>query len=138
MKKKNLYWCMMVVIAMAVMSVGFASCGDDDDDAVSNKALVGTWARSVYGYVIGFKLTGDGKCYYNEWNKGAQPDFSNVSKPATAKVTDTTLRITHSQVPDYYEEYNYVVSNDGKSVSLMLIGYEKDCHHLEGTFTKYE
>lgn len=128
----------MVVIAMAVMSVGFASCGDDDDDAVSNKALVGTWTRSVYGYVIGFKLTGDGKCYYNEWNKGAQPDFSNVSKPATAKVTDTTLRITHSQVPDYYEEYNYVVSNDGKSVSLMLIGYEKDCHHLEGTFTKYE
>ena len=54
MKKKNLYWCMMVVIAMAVMSVGFASCGDDDDDAVSNKALVGTWTRSVYGYVIGF------------------------------------------------------------------------------------
>ena len=34
------------------------------------------------------QLTGDGKCYYNEWNKGAQPDFSNVSKPATAKVTD--------------------------------------------------
>ena len=33
MKKNvlNLYWSFMIAIAIAVMSVGFVSCGDDDD-----------------------------------------------------------------------------------------------------------
>lgn len=139
MKKKNYYWSMMIAIIMAVMSVGFASCGDDDDDAVSNSALVGTWTKSTYGGVIGIKITADGKCFYNEWNRGEEPDFSNVRTPATVKVTETTIRITHSQVQNYFEEYSYMMSEDKKNVSFMLVDYEEDCHHLEGgTFTKYE
>ena len=55
--KKNLYWSMMIAFVMAVMSVGFASCGGDDDDEIINggsitiiepvqerlKAFVGFW-----------------------------------------------------------------------------------------------
>ena len=46
---------MMVVIAMAVMSVGFASCGGDDDDEPGggdNSELVAKLqgAKSLYSY----------------------------------------------------------------------------------------
>ena len=32
MKAKNLCWSFMIAVAMVVMSVGFASCGGDDED----------------------------------------------------------------------------------------------------------
>jgi len=102
-------------------------------------ALVGIWTRqSDNSGVIGIKLTADGKAYYNEWNKGKGPNFDNVKSPANATITATTLRLTHPQVPDYYEEYSYVLSNDGKSVTFTMVGWNKDNHGLSGTFTMYE
>ena len=41
MKKYLLNW--MAIMVVAVVSVGFASCGDDDEEG-SNTSIVGTWA----------------------------------------------------------------------------------------------
>lgn len=131
---------MFAMMIMALVCVGFASCGSDDDESnIGNTALVGTWTQQYNKIgVIGIKLTADGKAYYNEWNKGKKPNFDNVKSPANATVTATTLRITHPQAPNYYEEYSYVLSNDGKSVTFTMVGWNEDNHGLSGTFTKYE
>jgi hypothetical protein len=110
-----------------------------DPGDTEQTALVGIWTKqSDNSGVIGIKLTADGKAYYNEWSQGKKPNFDNVKSPANATVTATTLRLTHSQVPDYYEEYSYVLSHDGKSVTFTMVGWNKDNHGLSGTFTMYE
>lgn len=109
--------------------------GDDDSNA-SSDALVGTWTKITNGGVIGIKFTADGKAYYNEWNVGDQPNFDNVKSPAQVSITTTLIRITHPQVSGYYEEYSYVLSADGNSVTFTLVGWEKDNHGLSGTFIK--
>ena len=136
---KNLKFLSILMMLMFA-STAFVACSSDDDDEDNTipSELVGIWTyENRYG-VIGIKFTADGKGYYNEWNANDKPKFDNVSSPANVTATKTTIRMTHSQVPGYYEEYNYVVSQDGKSVTFTLVGWEKDCHHIEGTFTKYE
>ena len=108
----------------------------DDDSNVSSDALVGTWIKTTNGGVIGIKFTADGKAYYNEWNVGDQHNFDNVKSPAQVTVTATTIKITHPQVSDYYEEYTYILSDDGKSVTFTLVSWNKDNHSLDGTFIK--
>ena len=140
--KKNYLWSLMTMLLVIMVSVVLTSCGGDDDggsSSMGNKDLVGTWTQP-YGTlgVIGIKLTADGRAYYNEWSKGNNPNFDNVKSPAYAKVTATTLRITHPNVPDYYEEYSYVLSSDKKSVTFTLISWNEDRHSLNGTFTKVE
>ena len=109
--------------------------GDDDSNA-SSDALVGTWTKITNGGVIGIKFTADGKAYYNEWNVGDQPNFDNVKSPAQVTITATSIKITHTQIPDYFEEYSYILSDDGNSVTFTLVSWNKDNHGLNGTFTK--
>ena len=107
-----------------------------DNTPVTNDALVGTWIKTTNGGVIGIKFTADGKAYYNEWNMDDQPNFDNVKSPAQVTITATTIKITHPQVSDYFEEYSYILSDDGKSVTLTLVSWNKDNHGLNGTFIK--
>lgn len=128
---------------LVLASTAFVACSDDDDNKNEGgkipSALVGTWTQQYDRWgVKGIKFTSDGKAYYNEWDTGEKPDFSNVIAPANAKATGNTLRITHPQVPGYYEEYHYELSEDGKSVTFTLIDWEEEEHGLDGTFTKYE
>ena len=136
---KNLKFLSILMMLMFA-STTFVACSSDDDDDAIPAELVGTWTQPYYygNGVVGIKFTSDGKAYYNEWNAGEKPNFSNVKSPANVRATKTTIRMTHSQVPGYYEEYSYVVSEDGKSVTFTLIDWEEDCHDIEGTFTKYE
>lgn len=138
--KKNFLLSMLTMIMVAVQSVCCVSCGSDDDNgSLGNSALVGIWTKDYYHVgVIGIKLTSDGKAYYNEWDAREQPDFSNVVIPYDAKVTSNTLRISHSHLPGYYEEYSYVLSEDGKSVTFTLIDWKEDNHGLNGTFIKVQ
>ncbi|MBR1668249.1 MAG: hypothetical protein IJ693_08220 [Bacteroidaceae bacterium] len=46
--KKNYLWSMLTTVMVAMLSIGFVSCGDDDDDngggtSGGSSALVGTW-----------------------------------------------------------------------------------------------
>ena len=105
----------------------------DDDSNVSSDALVGTWTKITNGGVIGIKFTADGKAYYNEWNVGEQPNFDNVKSPAQVTITATSIKITHTQIPDYFEEYSYILSDDGNSVTFTLVSWNKDNHGLGET-----
>ena len=70
MKTKN-YLSMLAVMMVAMLSLGFVSCGDDDDDAA-----VGTWYRYDYDHTVRemwiFKNGGKGVCY--EYYKGERDD----------------------------------------------------------------
>lgn len=59
MKKQSLSW--LVLLLAVVLSVGFASCKDDDDDG-GNTSIIGTW-RGDYSsgyYLITFREDGTG------------------------------------------------------------------------------
>lgn len=44
MKKRDLLWSMLTLVMVSMLSVGFMSCGsDDDDDTGENPILVGEW-----------------------------------------------------------------------------------------------
>lgn len=125
------------------VSSTFVACSDDDDK-ISGKAaaLVGVWGQKYDRWsIIGFKITADGKAYYNEWGEEEGPDFSRIS-PGNVNVTESTIRFSHPKVPGYFEEYNYVLSEDGKTLTLTLTDWEDEDGAtfigLNGTFTKYE
>ena len=46
MKKINLKW--LALLFMGILSVGLASCGDDDDDDNMNASLQGVWEITEY------------------------------------------------------------------------------------------
>lgn len=101
MEKKSISF--MTILMVAIMSVGFMSCGSDDkkDDPVS---IYGTWRRdSKSGGYVALKLNSDGtaiqeeyydddywshpttfyydekeKCYYIYFYDGATPDLCRV------------------------------------------------------------
>ena len=57
------YSYLLMVILMTLVSVGFASCGNDDDEPKSSD-IVGTWQLKDSDGVILLQFTKDGK--YNE------------------------------------------------------------------------
>jgi len=137
MNKKNYYWSFMIAVAMAVMSVGFASCGDDDDEpgSGSNSALVGTWAQYHKGgataWYIGLKLEKNGSAYYTEWDAKSSPNWGASAK-WSAKDNVLTISAPNGEV--VYTS-NYSVSEDGET--LYLSGDRSSSYsELEGSFEK--
>lgn len=128
----------MIAIAIAVMSVGFVSCGDDDDEpgSGSNNALVGTWAQYHKGgataWYIGLKLEKNGSAYYTEWDTKDSPNWGT---PGKWSAKDNILTICAPNGEVVYTSY-YVVSEDGKTLSLN--GDTSGGHYrtLEGIFEK--
>ncbi len=120
MKKKNYYWSFMIAVAMTVMSVGFASCGDDDDEpgSGSNSALVGTWAQYHKGgataWYIGLKLEKNGSAYYTEWDTKNSPNWGT---PGKWNAAGDKLSISDPNGNVVYTSY-YAISEDGKTLSL--------------------
>lgn len=126
----------VTVLVNYILSLQNSGGTTGDDSNVNSNALVGTWTKTSNGGVIGIKFTADGKAFYNEWSVGKQPNFDNVKSPAQVAITAASIRITHPQVSGYYEEYSFLLSADGKSVTFTLVDWKKDNHGLSGTFTK--
>ena len=40
---KKYFWSLLTFLMVSMLSVGFASCGDDDDDGDGNFSIVGKW-----------------------------------------------------------------------------------------------
>lgn len=61
MKKKSLFLSMLTIMMMAIMSVSFGACSDNDDDSSSGSSVVGTWVSGTTTIVFGsdgsFNLT---------------------------------------------------------------------------------
>ncbi|MBQ9637772.1 MAG: hypothetical protein IJV36_07785 [Prevotella sp.] len=71
MKKNLLNW--MTILMVTIVSVGFVSCGNDDDDEKGDSvSIVGTWRYSndYYGEPEGYEqyiFKRDGSGYYEDW-----------------------------------------------------------------------
>ena len=65
MNKKNYLWSLLTIMMLAVLSVGFVSCGDDDDDEITGGSelvdkLQGTWQfQKGTETVMGMTITMD-------------------------------------------------------------------------------
>lgn len=65
MNKKNYLWSLLTIVMLAVLSVGFVSCGDDDDDEITGGSelvdkLQGTWQfQKGTETVMGMTITMD-------------------------------------------------------------------------------
>ncbi len=70
MKRKN-YLQFVTIVLVAMLSVGFASCGDDDNDsqeAKVKKQLVGVWYTSIrYSNWRYIELEPNGTLHFNMW-----------------------------------------------------------------------
>lgn len=148
MSKKSFFKLSAWALTAVFVSVSVTSCTIEDNaiipsgeiEVVGNvSALAGTWVLQFDAIgVSGVRITADGKAYYNEWSVGEAPDFSNVTVPATVTVTGSTIKITHSQMPGYFEEYSYVLSADGTQLTFTLLDWSEDTHNLNGTYTKLQ
>lgn len=121
-----------------ILRTYFRERKDNNDNNNNATALVGTWVKDYDEIgVIGIKFTIDGKAYYNEWSKWEQPNFDNVKSPANYVITGSTIRITHSSIPSYYEEYTFTLS-DNNTISFNLVSYAETNHGLSGVFHRLQ
>lgn len=138
MRKKNYYWSLMVAVAMAIICLGFVSCGDDDDEpgSGSNNVLVGTWTQYHKGgataWYIGLKLEKDGGAYYTEWDTKGSPNWGT---PGRWSAKDNILTIYAPNGEVVYTSY-FVISEDGKTLSLNGDTSGGRYRALEGVFEK--
>lgn len=110
----------MIALVMAVMSVGLASCGDDDaPGSGSNSNLVGIWVafhqESSVSWYNGLKLDKNGDAYYTEWDARDSPKWPN--KTGTWSVENGILRITEPDGSIFMDGY-YTLSDDGKTLYI--------------------
>ena len=102
------------MIMVAMLSVGFASCGSDDDNkGGSNSPLVGTWYNVSGSYTTAWKFNSDGTCYVSNWSgENEEWDYDDQGRWTTS---GNTLSTTFD---DEVEQYTYTISNDGKTLTL--------------------
>ena len=73
--KKKYFWSLLTFMMVTMLSVGFASCGSDDDDeesngtnAITSKSLIGKWkiiegpSPSFVGVVYTYNSDGTWEC----------------------------------------------------------------------------
>ena len=110
MKKKNYYWSFMIAVIMAVISVGFVSCGDDDDDdSVSNKAI-GKAPAGVVAVDLGLP---SGTKWAN-MNVGAEKPEDYGLYFAWGETTGYAAGTSHSFDWDSYKWYNGSINTKTK------------------------
>lgn len=82
MKKKSIILSMLAVMMMAVLSVGFVACGDDDSGG-SGSSVIGTWTgqEGRHTLTLIFKDGGSGTFIekYNDSYSGMETETGSFS-----------------------------------------------------------
>lgn len=117
--KKYYYWSLLTFVMVAMLSVSFASCGNDDDEdgsSAGDNGLVGTWVQyhRSGAYYSGFKFTGSGAAYYNEWDSDEDATFG--SKAGKWIAADNVLTVSEPNGNTYV--FSYSLSEDGQTLRL--------------------
>ena len=135
MKKMYYLWYLPTLMMVVLMSVGLASCGDDDDNDVNNggtvsASIVGSWASAMQGKdysILVFYANGTGTEYYgiNSSNNSAETD--NFSYTVDHSIKE--LKIIYN----YGEVWKYKIKEltDQKLVLVDIMDDET------GTFYRY-
>ena len=115
---KKCYYFLMVIM-MALVSVGFAACGDEDEPKSSD--IVGTWqlnyADGNGSGIILFQFTKDGK--FNEVRIYIEEGECDVFQ-GTYKVSGNKLILTFiSQFETHPVEYTYQVNGDKLMINYL-------------------
>ncbi len=138
MNKKN-YLSLFAVIAVAMFSISFASCGSDDDDisGSNSSALVGIWTQfheeeAFVGYYIGIKLDANGDAAYSEWSYGKTPVWDGGGKWI---VKDNVLTVTVPNGSVVYSSF-FTLSSDGKTITFAGDTTRGHFETIKGEFIK--
>ena len=143
---RKIQFRVFAMMIMALVCVGFASCGSDDDDGKNGSnntsALVGIWAQyhqeyttgSYLGHYIGIKLDANGEAAYTEWGNNDTPNW-NYTGGAKWSVKDNVLTITAPNGSVAYSSF-FTLSSDGKTITFAGDTTGGHFGTLEGEFTK--
>ena len=116
------YYYLLMVMFLAVLSVGFASCGDDEDEP-KNSSIVGTWqikAVDDFGtYESLIQFTKNGKWHsvdiYTE-NGETEVEVEH----GTYSISGDKLYITYTDDgEDFTETVTYAVKGDKLTLTYM-------------------
>ncbi len=139
---KKFQFRVFAMMIMALVCVGFASCGSDDDDS-KNKSnntsdLVGIWAQyhqgSATAWYYGIKLDANGEAAYTEWDIKESPNW-NYTGGAKWSVKDNVLTITAPNGSVAYSSF-FTLSSDRKTITFAGDTTGGHFGTLEGEFTK--
>lgn len=139
---KKFQFRVFAIMIMALVCVGFASCGSDDDDS-KNKSnntsdLVGIWAQyhqgSATAWYYGIKLDANGEAAYTEWDIKESPNW-NYTGGAKWSVKDNVLTITAPNGSVAYSSF-FTLSSDGKTITFAGDTTGGHFSTLKGEFTK--
>lgn len=139
---KKFQFRVFAIMIMALVCVGFASCGSDDDDS-KNKSnntsdLVGIWAQyhqgSATAWYYGIKLDANGEAAYTEWDIKESPNW-NYTGGAKWSVKDNVLTITAPNGSVAYSSF-FTLSSDGKTITFAGDTTGGYFSTLKGEFTK--
>ena len=128
---KKFQFGVFAMMIMALVCVGFTSCGSSDDDdngggGSHDSNLVGTWynTTSQDKTTIAYRFDANGKCYYNEWWKDEKRELKELGTWSTSN--NFVTMVSEGKVKNYYR---YEISNGGKVLNF----YRKDDN---GEYTK--
>ena len=136
---KNNQFRVFAMMIMALVCVGFASCGSDDDgknESNNSSALVGIWSQyhqgSATAWYIGIKLDANGEAAYTEWDIKDTPNWKGGGKWS---VKDNVLTISAPNGSVAYSSF-FTLSSDKKTITFA--GDTTGGHYgtLKGEFTK--
>lgn len=121
MKKKSILWSMLAIMVVAMLSVGFAACGSDDDD--SGSSVVGTWSGKDGSSTITLTFNSNNTGMYIENYKDSYSGGKEtISTSFTYSMVDSSKGILMVNVPDKWYSgsstwtYYFVISGNTMSI----------------------
>ena len=134
MKQKSILLSMLAVIMVAMLSVGFAACGSDDDD--SGSGVVGTWSGGdgKHYLTITFNSGGSGTIVsrYNDSYSGIETKTGSFTYTMEGPSKGIMIVKSYDSYYGYETDIFYFII-EGKTMSIYEDNYYDD---LECVLTK--
>lgn len=134
MKQKSIIWSVLAIMMVAMLSVGFAACGSDDDD--SGSGVVGTWSgkdgRDQLTLTFNSGGTGIYVSRYDDSYSGMETDTGSFTYTMEGSSKGVIMLRDYDSYSGYQTEILYFVI-EGKTMSIYEDYYYDD---LEWVLTK--
>lgn len=118
MEKKRIFWSILSIIMVAMLSIGLSSCNKDDDEGGSGNGGKFTYGGKSYSISYGFYNLDSKRCYLQFYNCNPN-DLSNLPSSINyAGITIYNLGGSADEVPTgEFEDYHvYLVTGAAENV----------------------